>query len=251
LHLDTIAKSGIDVSTGDISSGRHVIELSEISPELLDSWKSSLIPDRQRSLVETELSRMYNGDVVGVYRILCEAVARTKDYADSVIEIGCSSGYYSEVLSHLLNCKVNYFGLDYSEAMIYQAKKFYQELPFVVGDTCALPFKCGSFELVISAGVLLQVFDYTTGIRETARIARKWVIFHRMPVVQKSPTVCYKKLAYEVPCIEWAFNEDELLGMFKACGLELVDTWVIGEVGMTRAVETGVGKTYLCRLQKG
>lgn len=53
------------------TSSRHrMISVDEVSDELVNAWKSADLADRQRWLVSTELERMYEGEVVPVYRIL-------------------------------------------------------------------------------------------------------------------------------------------------------------------------------------
>lgn len=228
------------------SSGRRIISAAGVSNALTHAWKSPDIPERQRKLVDTELKRMYEGDTIPVYRILAEAVQATGQADGQIIEVGCASGYYSEVLAHLLQRPINYVGIDYSAALIAQARRYYPETPFVVGDVCALPLPDGASDVLISGAVLLHVPDYTKAIAETARVTRRWVIFHRTPVIHHNPTTYYAKLAYGVLCVELAFNERELLNLFEQVGLGVEHTWAI-DIGVEGAIEPEVGKTYLCR----
>ena len=230
-----------------ISSGHRVISLDQVSDELVNAWKSEKLADRQRRLVNTELKRMYEGDVVPVYRVLAEAVQATGAADGRIVEVGCASGYYSEVLAHLLGRPVDYTGIDFSAELIAQARRYYPATPFAVGDACALDLPDGACDVLISGGVLAHVPDYRRAMDETARVTRQWAIFHRTPVIQRSATTYYTKLAYGVPCVELAFSEPELLGLFESAGLELVETWYVGDVGIHGMVEPEVHKTYLCR----
>ena len=237
-----------------VSAGRfgtpsryRTISVDQVSDELVDAWKSKELADRQRRLVNRELERMYEGDVVAPYRILAEAVQATGAVDGRIVEVGCASGYYSEVLTHLLGRPVDYTGIDFSAELIAQARRYYPATPFAVGDACALDLPDGACDVLISGGVLAHVPDYRRAIDETARVTRQWAIFHRTPVIQRSATTYYTKLAYGVPCVELAFSEPELLGLFESAGLELVETWYVGDVGIHGMVEPEVHKTYLCR----
>ena len=179
--------------------------------------------------------------------ILAEAVQATGAVDGKIVEVGCASGYYSEVLAYLLQRPIHYTGIDYSAALIAQARCYYSATPFGVGDACALPLLDGACDVVISGCVLLHVPDYRTAVSEAARVTRRWAIFHRTPVIQRNPTTYYTKMAYGVPCVELAFNEQELLGLFEEVGLILERTWVIDKLGIIGAIEPEVGKTYLCR----
>ena len=234
-----------------MSSGHRLIAVHEVTDQLARAWQSEHIPARQRELVESELKRMHRGDVLPIYRILAEAVQETGAPRGKIVEVGCASGYYAEVLEHLLGRSIDYVGIDYSEALLNQAHEHYPALPFVQGDACSLPLADEACDILISGCVMLHVPDYRRVIAETARVTRGWAIFHRTPVLQNAPTTYYSKMAYGVRCVELAFNERELLDLFAQAGLTLVRMWSIGEHGIEGAVEQAVGKTFLCRKMAG
>ena len=196
------------------------IEANQVSQELTDGWKSPPIPAIQRQLTDEELARMYEGKVIIRFRVLAECIHFIKGETKDIIEIGCSTGYYYEVLSHLLGQPIRYTGVDYSPVMISEATKKYPDATFRVADATSLPYGDSSFDIVISGCCLLHILEYEKAIIESARIAKSWVVFHRTPIVH-GPIQYYKKKAYGIPCVEIHFNEDDFIKMCTESNLSL------------------------------
>lgn len=204
-----------------ISYGHAPIGKEEVTGRMTSAWQSEEIPARQRALVQTELMEMYRGNVPRVYEVLAEALRPYACDGLGVLEIGCASGYYSEILEYLLNRRLDYEGADYSEALIRMARGLYPDRTFHVADGAALPFASGQFPVAVSSCVLLHVPNYREHIRETARVAGRVVVAHRTPVCRKRPTQYLRKFAYGVETVELLFNEAEILAEFARHGLEL------------------------------
>jgi SAM-dependent methyltransferase len=204
------------------------------------------IPASQRALVDRQLHEMRSGAVVDVFRVAAEAVRRTGMEAPSVLELGCASGYYGEVLTTLVGPKVRYSGMDFSAAMIDEARRRYPQWEFVQGDATALPFANAAYDILLSSALILHVKDYPLAIRETARVARSWSIFHRTPVMPTGPTAWFEKLAYGVRVFEICFNEPELLERFDAAGLDVVDRIWVDAFELPPDSTRGEMVTYVC-----
>ena len=222
-------------------------EQGSVETKFDDAWKDQNIPKAQRAIVNTELKHMYQKEVIPIYRILAEAVRMTGCENGKIIEVGCASGYYSEVLAFLLQHAIEYVGIDYSRALIDLALLYYPNNTFLVGDASELPFASKTADIVISGCVLLHMANYRHGIAESVRVSRNWVIFHRTPVVI-GPTIHFTKLAYGVRCLEIAFGQDDLLNLFRENGLTLVKTYEIGENRVPCTTYRGYGVTYLCKV---
>lgn len=214
----------------------------EVSIKLLEGWKSSSIPLKQKELTKVELSNMYGGSVVKPFQVLADSIRMIGSEDHRIIEIGCSTGYYYEVLSYLLNKKINYTGVDYSESMIKEAISTYKHLPFIVADATELPLSNNSFDIVISGCCLLHIPKYAEAISEAARISNRWVIFHRTPIIN-GETKHFKKKAYGVPCVEIHFNENEFIGLCITNKLLLRNTFDISFNGESSQ------KTYIFEKQ--
>jgi len=205
-----------------VSYGKTAIEPDAITAELEESWRSELIPERQRALVERELDDLYRGQPPLVFRVLADAVQPYVRPGIGFLEVGCASGYYSEVLEYLLQTRLSYVGVDFSDAMIRMARRYYPGVPFEIGDGGALRFADRSIPIVVSSGVLLHVQNYATHIQEAARVASEIVVLHRTPISRTRPTSHYKKFAYGVETYELRFHEEELIRLCAEAGLELL-----------------------------
>jgi len=220
-YIDESAKLGApDMSR--ISWGHTSIDESQVTESMLAAWQSDEIPARQRALVQQELATMYSGQTAAPFQILADCLRPFVRPETSVLEIGCASGYYYEVLEYLLGKRIKYTGVDYSEPLIRMAKDYYPAADFLVADGSHLPFEDATFSIVVSGGVLLHVPNYTEHIAETVRVARDLVVAHRTPVCRQRPNQYMKKFAYGVETMELTFNENELLSEFQARGLQLI-----------------------------
>lgn len=203
-----------------VSYAQQPISSSEISADLADSWRSEEIPRKQRALVQRELADLYCGRPPKIFQVLSHALQPHVRPGIGLLEVGCASGYYYEVLEYLLNTRLSYVGVDFSSAMIRMARFYYPHARFEVADGAALQFEDGSFPIVVSSGVLLHVQNYTAHIAEAARVASDLVVLHRTPMYRTAPTAYFKKRAYGVETFELRFNEGELLGLCAQAGLE-------------------------------
>jgi len=91
---------------------------------------------------------------------------------DFVLEVGCGYGWISRVL--LEAAKIRWVGLDRSGSMLRQLRtplESYQPA-VLLGDGSRLPFPSGSFDKVLSTGVLMHVEDEFAVLREMHRVLR-------------------------------------------------------------------------------
>jgi len=212
------------VDLGAISTGYAPLSADAVTTQLTDAWKDDTLPGKQRALVTRELGGMYKGSPVTPFEVLARALRPllARHPSAPVLEIGCASGYYREVLRYLLGQPVDYTGVDYSPAMIDMAVDYYPQGKFLVGDGAKLPFGDQSFPIVVSSCVLLHVPNYHQHIRETARVAGRVVVAHRTPVCRARKTHHLRKKGYGVDMVELRFNEGELVSLLAESGLTVV-----------------------------
>lgn len=204
-----------------VSSNYVPLGSEMVTSTLADSWQDQSIPEKQRNLVQAELGAMYSGQVPIVFKVLTQALQPYLGNGTKLLEVGCSSGYYYEIIEYLLNKRINYTGVDYSEAMIKLAREFYPGVTFQVADGADMPIVDRAYDVVISSCVILHTPNYVEHIRETIRVADRVVVVHRTPISRHRPTEYFKKEAYGVETVELRFNEQELLTHFINGGLEL------------------------------
>jgi len=229
----------------------HYMEVTQAeadseSARLRAAWKDDELPIRQRELVDKQLAAYRRSEAVDVFDVLVKSLRELQDGTGTmrVLEIGCSSGYYSEVFK-IAGLDVLYTGCDYSDAFIAMALQRHPGLQFDVQDATALKYADNAYDVVISGCCLLHIPEYQTAVAETARVTNRYAIFHRTPVVLGQPNKYYRKQAYGVEAIEIHFNEPHFLQLLVDSGLELLATYTLDET-----VSHGVGsatRTYVCR----
>jgi SAM-dependent methyltransferase len=218
-----------------------------LDPELASAWKDERIPSKQRAVVDADLRKMYAGTPPVIFDVAAQALRATSLSEPSVLEVGCASGYYSEVFRYLVTPKIRYVGADYSMPLVSKARDYYPATPFVVSDGARLPFADNAFDVVVSGCVLLHMPEYAAAISEAFRTARSHVIFHRTPVVRDGATTWMRKKAYGVDVVELVFGESELMALFDKAGADVVRRWTVGSHDLPGVPEHVEIATYLCR----
>lgn len=204
-----------------ISCGHRRIDAADVTEEMAAGWRDPSIPAQQRALVQRELESMYQGNVPVHFAALATLLRPHVPEDATLLEIGCASGYYYEILEYLLGRRIEYTGVDYSDTMIDMARQFYPRPRFFAADAKSLFFADRQFDVVVSSCVLLHVPNYRDHIAETARVANAMIVLHRTPVCRDSGTRYLTKKAYGVDTVELVFNEKELLYLFELEGFAL------------------------------
>lgn len=215
-----------------------------------ESWRNASVVQQQHIAYQKLILEMEAGNPRLDLLTAAKAVALTALAKPTILEVGCGSGYYSQVLARLVASQVKYSGLDYSGEMIRRASQAYPRERFVVGDGAALPFGDSSFDIVMNGVSLMHMTQYTRALAESRRVASRWCIFHTVPLLQARATTILTKKAYGELTVEIIFNESELLALFKAEGMSVRHVLpsipyqleaILGELTVT--------KTFVCELQ--
>ena len=236
------------------SVSSHYVAIDPLRTEaegqrLRGAWQDEGLPLRQRQLVDQQLKQYRSGSPVDVFDVFVRAIRELPAITTgmSLLEIGCSSGYYSEVIG-IAGLPVAYSGCDYSEGFIQLARDRHPEIQFSVEDATALAYPDESFDIVVSGCCLLHIPDYPAAIAETARVSRRFAIFHRTPVVWGQAEQWYRKSAYGVETVEIHFNETQFLELLNQRGLEPVATYTLHEQAQDTTRSIGhASRTYVCR----
>ncbi|MEP7293445.1 MAG: class I SAM-dependent methyltransferase, partial [Chloroflexota bacterium] len=214
-------------------------------------WHQAKVVERQHQAFQALIRQMYAGDTRLDFNVLAQAVEQTQIRTPSLLEIGCGSGYYSEVLPYLLKEKIQYTGLDFSHAMVSLGHQQYTAAEFLQGDATALPFADKAFDIVVNGTALMHIVDYKNAIAEASRVARSWCIFHTVPVLQQRETSILRKQAYGEPVLEIIFNETELIRLFTQYGLAVQTVLESIDYNLVQVLhEKTTTKTYLCRIKE-
>jgi SAM-dependent methyltransferase len=225
--------------------------IPRVSERLSASWMSDGIPEQQWAVVEPQLAAYRAGNPNPTFDALVDILIHNVPALHNriLLEIGCSSGYHSEVL----RCKrveALYQGCDFSPAFIHLARQRYPSIRFDVEDATRLGYSSNSFDIVISGCCLLHISEYEKAIAEAARVSREFVVFHRTPVLHLTGPRFYTKNAYGIEMLEIHFHEQQLVRMFATHNLRVVDINSHLSLPERGQSERLIYKTYLCQKMK-
>lgn len=202
-----------------VSTDYKVVKPTEISGEILRGWQDPLAASGQMAAYRPLLQNMYQGQVRRDFAVAVDCLRLINLDNPSLLEVGCGNGYYAEVLSYLYQRPFRYIGLDYSRAMIASAHQNYPQATLGVGDALKIPFADASFDIVWSGTVLMHLPDYKQAIEETCRVARRFCVFHSVPLCLTEETMFLTKKAYGVPVAEVIISQAEFEDILQAHGL--------------------------------
>jgi SAM-dependent methyltransferase len=201
-----------------IDEARHAAASSE-------GWLAARTVTRQERAYLALIGDMKNGEPRLDFTVAAEAVMATGIAAPRLLEVGCGSGYYSEVFADLVRGGVGYTGIDYSEAMIARARSRYPSTAFEVADATRLPYPDDAFDIVFNGVSLMHIIGYQAAIREAARVAGRYCVLHTVPVFDDHQTTYLSKYAYGAPVVEIVFGKRELMSLCRDAGLRLQREW--------------------------
>ena len=179
-----------------ISTDYRLISEAEAYTARSSGWMSPLTVRRQARAYEGLLQEMHAGNPRIDLQLAAEAVDALGLTTASLLEVGCGSGYYSEVFARLPETSIAYSGMDYSPAIIQRAKARYPGGSFDVGDATHMAYGPNAFDIVFNGVSLMHILEYRAAIAESVRVARKACIFHSVPVFSEYPTAYIHKYAY-------------------------------------------------------
>lgn len=202
-------------------------EAETLNRSLQNAWKDPSIPQRQYEIaVKNEIASYARGGSCLPYDTFVRALLKIPQEFESpektLLEIGASAGYYSEVMK-IAGFKYKYHALDYSEHYRDFAKTLYPDVPFIVADARKTGLPDKSYDIVVSGCCIVHILEAEDVIRETVRLSKKYVMFARTPVTfKKAETVYYTKEAYGVPCLEIHYWEPDLMKLWTSLGLRCI-----------------------------
>lgn len=179
------------------------------STEFSENWSQELVGKLQRVLVNYQLHQMKLNNPPIVFSMIKDVFNKVeKDL--SVLDIGCTSGYYYEILDYYYPNKFKYIGCDYNIESINLAKQYYPNIDFKTEDITKLNFADKSFDITFLSGVIEHVPNYNKGLDELCRITKKYIILHRL-WLSDNETICRKGTQYFVPVIRNHYNKNEFI----------------------------------------
>jgi pseudaminic acid biosynthesis-associated methylase len=95
------------------------------------------------------------------------------------LEVGCNVGLQLRLLERA-NPGLELHGVEPQAYALERARELSPHLTFHRGDAFALPFDDGSFDLVLTHGVLIHIHpdDLDRALREINRVSRRYILAH-------------------------------------------------------------------------
>ena len=153
-----------------------------------EGWRHPAVPAAQARLADRELVSWRAGGEHGPFdaaAMMLRSLWHHDPAAHTFLEVGCGAGYYSEIIAEEFPTAV-YTGCDYAPGMVAEASTRYPRLKFSCADQrFLLGFHTASIDCVWNGAALLHLMtpeDWQQAITEAARVSRRWLVFHRVPV---------------------------------------------------------------------
>ena len=170
------------------------------------------VPAKQWEVVGAQLAELRNGDPPAIWQAVGDALIALRDvsglYSVTLLDAGCSSAYFSEVIDHYVPKWVAYKGMDFSPHMIGEAAQRYPYAMVDLSDMRQTCYKDRSFDIVMTGATLNHIVEWRRALKELARIVGRYLLFHRLPFVD-GPTRIDEAIAYGHPVPALFFNELE------------------------------------------
>jgi len=209
---------------------------------------------KQQKVVEPQLRAMREGHPCSEFSAMEKFLSQIPlESPASLLDAGCGSAYYSEVIEYFAPNVYSYVGVDFNLGMVELAHRLYPELRVVQMDLHSLEFPDHSIDVVLSGACIIHIEKWKVALAELVRVARLYLILHRNPIwLDESSTVYPDWFAYDVMVKMHRFNEKEFLEEVLR-EFRLVDQQDISRSPSTEVISTKVTKvtrSYLFERRK-
>jgi SAM-dependent methyltransferase len=194
---------------------------NEEALKLKDNWSKDLIGELQRELVNYQLHQMKLGNPPRLFGIIKDVFNKINGTDNTILDIGCTSGYYYEIINFFYPNKFKYNGCDYNPESVKLATQYYPEINFFVDDLTNLSSNDDEYDITFLSGVIEHVPEYVKGLNELCRITKKYIVLHRI-WLQYGKTSCSKGTQFFVPVIRNHYNKLDFFDILKKNSFMLI-----------------------------
>lgn len=194
---------------------------NEEALKLKENWSKDLIGELQRELVNYQLHQMKLGNPPKLFSVIKEVFNKINEKNNTILDIGCTSGYYYEIINFFFPNKFKYSGCDYNPESVKLANKYYPEINFFVDDLTNLSSNNNQYDITFLSGVIEHVPEYIKGLNELCRVTKKYIVLHRI-WLQNKKTSCSKGTQFFVPVIRNHYNKQEFFNILKKNSFTLI-----------------------------
>ena len=204
-----------------INSTNDLIKIDDkTAAEYSENWSDDLVGDLQRTLVNYQLYQLKKDNPAPVFKMINTVLKNIEENGLSLLDIGCTSGYYHEVINHYHPDKFKYTGCDYNKNSISLAKEYYPSVDFFVEDITKLSFSDRQFDISFLSGVIEHVPKHIDGLKELCRVTDKYIVLHRIFLTEEEE-FCTKGTQYFVPVIRYTYNKDKFFNILSDNGFKV------------------------------
>ena len=139
-----------------------------------------------------------------------------------LLETGCGSGYLHTFIAEFVGDACTYTGVDLAPAMVELARKTYPDHRFEVMSSSQLDFPDQAFDVVLNGASLMHTIEFEQAVREAARVAADFAVFHTVTVRDAPDNLFFTKNGYGSPVVEVCFSESELADLLARNHLQPV-----------------------------
>lgn len=167
-----------------------------------------------RSFTKLRLSKDNLESFIIRSEILKAITSATQNFRGQVLDVGCGSMPYRELILNSPNVE-DYVGLDIASGLDYEGVK-----PDFLWDGNTMPFDDNRFDVVISTEVLEHVPDAEKYLKEVKRVLKPGGIFFF--------TVPFLMSLHEIPHDYYRYTPFALERIFKKAGFEKIEIKAMG-----------------------
>lgn len=209
------------------------------------SWTEPEIADRQRELVDRQLEAMRNFDAPAHFEVVGTIMGWLKKHSRAahitLLDAGCASAYYHEILEYYLPGFIKYTGLDFSERMLEIAREHYPTISLIQRDLRTLG-KLGAktYQVVMSGAALMHIREWRSVLEQFARLSSNWLLLHRTWLrTEPGPTQMEIRETYGHCAWFITFEYREIIDILDEAQFVQIHSLASGEdAGEGRAVRT-------------
>jgi 2-polyprenyl-3-methyl-5-hydroxy-6-metoxy-1,4-benzoquinol methylase len=106
------------------------------------------------------------------HAVLLGCIAATG--AETILDVGCGEGHTTEMVSG--SSRAALVGVELEESALRDGQNAHPGLLFVCGSAYELPFRAGSFDLVMATEMLEHLDNPAAALRELARTSAAWCL---------------------------------------------------------------------------
>src|SRR5207248_1547562 len=96
-----------------------------------------------------------------------------------LLDLGCGTGHYSELLERSFPGRFTYVGWDYAPAMVETARKRWPGREFAVNDVFAPDLDLEPFEVICASSLVDVVADWRRALAILLAAPAPYVLLHR------------------------------------------------------------------------